>query len=499
MRTLISFLLFFVGFILASSAAWCVRKFGEVTYEQIIFHLNMPFGSETRMIASYLKNTVMTAVIITAVLYLLVFFKRKIWIPVIYDVRGFLYNHRLFISFCWFVGCLVFVFFKMNVPLMLTMQQYKSETSNFYEEHYVYPQNANITPPLVKKNLILIFAESMESTYAKTSEHDYFGTNLIPSLSALAKEGINFSDSQDLGGAFPVDGTQWTQAGLLAQTCGIPIELPIQDSNFFHPKGDFFPKAYCLYDILKADGYNLSFVLGSNKQFAGMDRFVKTHGDMRLIDTEYFSDKYGFFRGLENTKKLKDSRLYREAEDLLTDIASKEEPFAFTLMTIDTHYGTAVFDDEVCRRQYSVDKNDFNHFKDVYACADKQLGEFIDWIKQQDFYENTTLVVIGDHLTMNEGIFNSSMKRRIFNLFLNTDTVAEKTTGRVFTSFDIYPTIVESLGYKIEGGRLALGTSLFSGVPTLAEEGITPDIMSIEVKKQSKVYDELLFGKQVRE
>lgn len=497
MRTFISFLLFFVGFILAASAAWCVRKFGEVTYEQIIFHLNMPFGSETRMIASWLKNTVMTGIYISVGLYFLVFFKIN-KIAYLSKARNFLYTHRLFISVVWFVGCMIFIFFKMNVPLMLTMQQYKSETSTFYEEHYVFPQKAEIVPPENKQNLILIFAESMESTFAKTTEHNYFNANLIPNLYALSKEGINFSDSEDLGGAQEVDGTQWTQAGLLSQTCGIPIELPIKDSNFFHPKGDFFPKAYCLFDILKADGYNLSFVIGTNKQFAGIDRFVKTHGDIRMIDTEYFADKYGFSRGLENTKKLEDEKLFDEAENLLTEIAAKKQPFAFTMMTIDMHYGTAVFDNNVCKRQYSDGYSHPEHFKDVVSCADKQLGDFIAWIKQQNFYKNTTVVIVGDHLTMNNYIFNKDMKRRIFNLFLNTKANTDKTKNRAFTSFDIYPTIVEAIGYKIRGDKLALGTSLFSGIPTLTEEGISPANMSIEVKKQSKIYDELLFGKQVR-
>jgi hypothetical protein len=36
----------FIGFMMFSSANWVVKKFGEVTYEQILFHLNMPFSSE---------------------------------------------------------------------------------------------------------------------------------------------------------------------------------------------------------------------------------------------------------------------------------------------------------------------------------------------------------------------------------------------------------------------------------------------------------------------
>ena len=127
----------------------------------------------------------------------------------------------------------------------------------FYEENYVVPQDVKITFPSQKRNLILLFAESFEATYAKTPNHNYFGTDLIPNLHKLANENISFSDNEYLGGSYEIDGTQWTQAGLFAQTCGAPIQLPISDPNWFHPKDGFYPKAYCLYDILQEQGYNL--------------------------------------------------------------------------------------------------------------------------------------------------------------------------------------------------------------------------------------------------
>ena len=123
----------FVGFMLFSSANWVVRKFGEVTYEQIMFHLNMPFASETRMMLSYAKNTVMTGAIIVLVLTLLFCHKYKFHIKLIDKFREFVYQKRNFLSSMWLVFCVVFVFFKMNVWNMITFHKYKSETSNFYE------------------------------------------------------------------------------------------------------------------------------------------------------------------------------------------------------------------------------------------------------------------------------------------------------------------------------------------------------------------------------
>lgn len=483
----------FVGFMLFSSANWVVRKFGEVTYEQIMFHLNMPFASETRMMLSYAKNTVMTGAIIVLVLTLLFCHKYKFHIKLIDKFREFVYQKRNFLSSMWLVFCVVFVFFKMNVWNMITFHKYKSETSNFYEENYVIPQDTKITFPIKKPNLILLFAESFETTYGKTPNRNYFGADLIPNIHKLANENISFSDNEFLGGAFEIDGTQWTQAGLFAQTCGAPIQLPINDPNWFHPKEGFFPKAWCLYDILEQQGYNLVSLIGSNGEFAGMDKFVETHGKQKLLDTNFFAKRDGIELSLEKTTKLPDSQVFAYAKEELNKLKKENKPFAFTLMTLDTHYGTYRFADDVCERKFGP----HNNIENVVSCSDKQISNFIEWIKEQDFYNNTVVVIIGDHLTMNQR-FTKDMDRKLVNVFINTPVAAINTKNRIFTPFDIYPTIIESLGAKIDGHRLGLGTSLFSDVPTLTEGKLKIEDLDIEVRKKSKIYDWLLYGKKVR-
>lgn len=492
MPAMLSLLIFFLGFMLFSSANWVVKKFGEVTYEQIMFHLNMPFSSEIRMVMSFLKHTVMTGTILVVVLALFFCHKYKFHVKVLDAFRSFVYQKRLLLSSAWFAFCIVFVFFRMNVWNMITYHQYKSETSNFYEENYVIPQQTKITFPANKHNLILIFAESIEATYAQTPEHDYFGADLIAGLHNLAQNNINFSDNGHLGGSYQIDGTQWTQAGLFAQTCGAPIQLPINDPNWFHPKEGFFPKAWCLYDILKAEGYDLSFLIGSNGEFAGMDKFVETHGRQKLLDTNFYAERDGIKLSFEKTTKLPDSQVFAYAKEELETLSKQNKPFAFTLMTLDTHYGTAKFADGICERKYGP----HNNIENVVSCSDRQITTFIEWLQQQDFYKNTVVVVVGDHLTMNP-FFTKEMNRKPLNIFINSPIAADKTHNRIFTPFDVYPTIVESLGAKIDGHRLGLGTSMFSDLPTLTEGAMSVDDMDISVRKKSKLYDWMLYGKNV--
>ena len=79
----------------------------------------------------------------------------------------------------WFVFCLIWTLIRMNVKDMILYSQYEFETSHFYEENYVKPEEAKLTFPKEKRNLILIFMESMESSFAKTKTHDYFNADLI--------------------------------------------------------------------------------------------------------------------------------------------------------------------------------------------------------------------------------------------------------------------------------------------------------------------------------
>lgn len=489
---MVALLVFFIGYMLFSSANWIVRKFGEVTYEQIMFHLNMPFSSEIRIVMSYLKNTVMTGLIITLLLALFFCCKYRIHIKIIDVFRAWVYKHRCLISLGWFIFCIVFVFFKMNVWSMITFHKYKSETSNFYEENYIIPQDAKITFPIQKRNLILIFAESMEATYAVTPKHNYFGADLIEELHKLAKENISFSDNEYIGGSYQIDGTQWTQAGLFAQTCGAPIQLPINDPNWFHPKEGFFPKAWCLYDILKEQGYNLTSLIGSNGEFAAMDKFVETHGQQKLLDTNFYAERDGIELSFEKTTKFPDRQVFDYAKEELKFLSSQKKPFVFTMMTLDTHYGTYRFADDVCERRFGM----HNNIENVVSCSDKQIANFIEWLKEQDFYKDSVVVVLGDHLTMNQR-FTKEMDRKPINIFMNSPVAAINEKNRIFTPFDIYPTIIESLGAKIDGHRLGLGTSLFSDIPTLTEGKMTVEYMDISVRKKSKIYDWMLYGKNV--
>ena len=69
-----------------------------------------------------------------------------------------------------------------------------------------------------------------------------------------------------------------------------------------------------------------------------------------------------------------------------------------------------------------------------------------------------------------KGKLADNYERTTYNVFINAKKDPIKTNNRKFTNLDLYPTILASLGVKIEGDRLGLGRISFPKKQTLVEE-----------------------------
>ncbi|MBQ8234732.1 MAG: sulfatase-like hydrolase/transferase, partial [Bacilli bacterium] len=177
-----------------------------------------------------------------------------------------------------------------------------------------------------------------------------------------------------------------------------------------------------------------------------------------------------------------DKELFMHAKDKLNSI--KDYPFNLTLLTVNTHNPNGYIDDS-CNIE-----ND-----DIYAksilCSNKYLKDFIEWVQNSEFYSNTTIVLAGDHLTMNTSLLKKLSKeydRTVYFTIINSPL--EYNANRLFTTYDIFPTTLASLNVEIEGNRLGLGTNLYSDTKTLLEiYGI--EYMNKELYKKSTFYPKL--------
>ena len=371
--------------------------------------------------------------------------------------------------------------------------------SDLYEVYYVDPATVSITANGRTKNLIYICLESMETSFiSKANGGLQEGVNYIPNLTQLAKDNISFSDKGNgqLGGFYTFEGaTSWTMGALFALTSGLPFNFPV-GQNAMSSQKYFAPGVTNLGDILEDYGYNSVFLCGSDAKFGGRKNYFTQHGNYLIYDlytarrngdlptSNYDNEFWGF----------EDIYLYQIAKKEIARMASEGEPFNMTLLTVDTHFPKG-YQCSACGDTYDRDATYDGNIKNVLLCADHQVMEFINWCKEQDFYEDTVIVVSGDHpfMSVNTEMIkgHNANTRTVYNCIINSAVEAsdEVTTHRLFTSMDMFPTTLAAMGFNIEGNQLAMGVNLFSGQQTVIEQ-TGYDIFAEEVIKKSDYYNE---------
>ncbi|MGN0505197.1 MAG: TIGR03111 family XrtG-associated glycosyltransferase, partial [Lachnospiraceae bacterium] len=137
-----------------------------------------------------------------------------------------------------------------------------------YEQYYVAPKDVAIVSHGQKKNLLYIYLESMETTYASYEDGGHQEVNYIPSLKSLAEQNISFSNSDKLGGFHSGTGSDGTMAALFSTTTGVPYPR-FAGINTQGGKDFFTPGITALGDILEEFGYTQEFLCGSDAEFGG--------------------------------------------------------------------------------------------------------------------------------------------------------------------------------------------------------------------------------------
>lgn len=483
-------LFLFVGFLCLFSAGWYITTFGNLGFEAIISTLLSSMGGlETSLVIGYVINAVIPTLLFT-LLFMFIFFgktKRSIVIKIGEKIKATLYPiKKKYVSvICSFVLCAALVLGVANTTGFFDYLENSMVYSTIYEEYYVKPDQSNIAFPKEKRNLIYIYLESMETAFFSKELGGANENLIIPELYDLANNNINFSNNSSVGGFYSVGGVSNTISSLVAQNAGVPLKSPINEkTNEYGSKHDFLPGLTTLSDILNKNGYYQTFMLGSDANFAGQKGLYLGHGANKIYDInsakkdKLVPDDYHVWWGME------DKYVYSYAKQELPKIAKMNKPFAFTMMTIDTHHVDGYFCD-LCENKYS------ENYENVYACASRQINDFIKWLEKQDFYENTTVIICGDHPSMDSQYFEKNMKqgysRKVYNCFINSAITPQKAKNRISTTVDLFPTTLAAMGCTIKGDRLGLGTNLFSDTPTLAEQlGLKK--FGEEMMKNSKYY-----------
>lgn len=460
---------------------WFIEYFGTLTGNQLLFLLGNGQGESTADVAHQITHYMVIPTVIFAIVGLSIVFIRS-------DVvirRG---ERSLTIRGIWLrlislvltlILLVVSIFRAFAILPLGEVIDSRTQTSTYAQDNYVEPVADTLHFPATKRNLIHIYMESVENSYYDKAHGGYDSRNLMPELMALNEEGIHFSNNQAFGGPHQVSGSEHSIAAMIQMWAGIP--------GGSDPYNFTYPQFTTLGDILHAEGYQTSFMVGADADWGGLRQYYVDHGNFNVIDY-----KVAIERGLipptyKQNWGFEDDKLYEFAKDELTRLSASGEPFYFVLENTDTHFPGGYVSKRMTDKPYS------QQYANVIHYSQKEVVKFVNWLKQQPFYANTTVVVTGDHKSMDRDFFagwDPNYERTVVNMILNSAEPSpgpERTTNRDFAPFDMFPTILHSLGVSIEGNRLGMGTNLFSSEKTLVErDGLS--YVNIELRRNSDFF-----------
>jgi phosphoglycerol transferase len=489
----ISYILLVLSALILTITDYKLQLFGDVKIAELSYYFFNDLNGAN--MADYYKSAIASVPLLIILVFMFLFpaidlYKNRVYVEL--KVKGILLKinlSHLIYKLRPYYALVVF-----GVSLFIGLHSFdvfnyvynSRQNSDFIAVAYVDPAKAEISAPANKRNLIYIYLESVENTLLARQNGGMRDVSVMPELEAMALSPgyVNFSNNNTIGGALPLAGATWTVGSMTAQTSGLPLITDDVGPNDMSMRDNFLPGAYTIGDYLNTQGYFQQLLIGSGASFGGRDKLFSQHGNYDILDYNkakelgLIAPDYNVWWGYE------DKKLFDFAKNELTK-ASLKQPFNFNMLTVDTHHLDG-YPDASCPKKFD------RQYDNVYACASLMVSDFINWLQQQPFYNNTTIVITGDHLGMQTDYFESIIngqeyQRTTYNLIINPVKSTDNTKNREFSALDMYPTTLSALGYDIKGGALGLGVDLFSDNKTIFERyGV--DFVNTELTKQSSYY-----------
>lgn len=312
--------------------------------------------------------------------------------------------------------------------------------------------------PRDKKNLLLIYLEGLEQGYLRVPEMQPY----TRPLQQLARDSVEFRDVAQ------VHGTHFSAAGLVASQCGVPL-LPSATFDVHKSKvllkGGVYPRLTCLADVLNADGYDTSFFVAADFAAYSYGAFLSGHswshlfGNANVTQTEmaeYGSSVWG----------VSDQLIFEKAGAKLVQLAKQDVPFLMAVQTIITH-GPDGVRDKNCHDAPDHSSN----MPAALSCTSKYVMGIVELVKNLGLSEDTVIAVMSDHLAW-ENMFTAKLEAqpRRRNLFFLLNSGKPAAINKNGVAFDVFPTLLDALGYELRNDRGNMGVSLLRDQPSMIDQ-----------------------------
>lgn len=268
-------------------------------------------------------------------------------------------------------------------------------------------------------------------------------------------------------------------------------EFMLENSLFGLPQGSAFSlKGMNTYQaapaILGQNGYTSAVFHGNKGSFWNRDEIYKSFGYDKFFDSSYYSlnsedlAEYG----------LMDKPFLEQSQPLLESLP---QPFYTKFITVTHHFPYKMDQELATIEQHTTGDASVDQYFQTARYADEALKEFFDYLKESGLYENTVVIMYGDHYGISENHndamskvlnkeitpFESAGLQRV-PLLIHVPGIEGGTMHQYGGQIDLLPTLMHLLGIESKP-YMQFGTDLLSKdhdelVPFRNGDFVSPEI-----------------------
>ncbi len=303
-------------------------------------------------------------------------------------------------------------------------QEAAMETFNNYFDKKEVTKDNKYTGILKGKNIIFVHMESMQSFLMDLS---FNGEEVTPNLNKLASEGMHFTNFYPQVSTGTSSDTEFTLlSGLMPASSGT-VFVSYYDRNYFT-----IPK------YLSNLGYN-TFSMHGN--LSSMWNRNKAHPSLGYKDM-YFNEVFEYTDEDVINLGINDKLFFKEAMPILESIDANNQNYMGTIITLSNHspFKLASLYSTLDLTSYTENKSEdylsstaVGQYIKSANYADSALGEFLEYVKSSDYFNNTVFVFYGDH----DAKLSRSEINYLYNLNPETGEVYEEG-DEAYVNYDYY-------------------------------------------------------------
>ncbi|OQM44949.1 hypothetical protein B6A27_12970 [Anoxybacillus sp. UARK-01] len=307
------------------------------------------------------------------------------------------------------------------------------------------------------RNVIIV---SMESLQSFVINNQINGQEITPFLNDFIKESYYFDHFYHQTGQ-----GKTSDAEFLIENSLYPLG---RGAVFFtHATNEY----HATPEILKNKGYYTAVFHANNKSFWNRDVMYHSLGYDRYfsLDDFHVTEENSVGWGL------KDQHFFEQS---VAHLKTLPQPFYVKLITLTNHFPFELEEEDRMVPEYTSNDRTVNRYFPTVRYMDESLKMFVEWLKKEGLYENSVIILYGDHYGISEN-HNEAMAQYLGKeeitpvdhvqlqrvpLIIHIPGVTDqhpKVISKVAGQIDVKPTLLHLLGIDTKND-IHFGQDLFA-------------------------------------